>query len=306
MYDVKIIRDSINEIGNRLTTFSITLPRIVLAEFNTHRMLSRNSASSRAIPVEKRISMVEGAPFIPEAFGRNQKGMQASENLSGEDEEMSKQEWLLACQDAIYRARQLNARQVHKQLANRVIEPYCWQTILLTATDFENYFALRTSSEAQPEIQKPSQMMLDAYNRHSPTYLKEGEWHLPLTDDLPQLLLTYTMKEVRKISIGRCARVSYLTHEGTRDPEADLNLYNRLLISGHMSPFEHVARPMTAKELELFKRPEYIWDENIEEWVQTGKFSCYLGNFNGWVQHRKLIVNESNYYLMKRSERPSP
>lgn len=288
-YSARILKDSVTRRGfelHRLTTMEVTIPRIVLAEFNTHRMLSRNSASSRAIPVEKRIAAVEADPFIPEAFGKNQKGMQAGENLDEDDAHMAKQEWMLACKDAVYRARQLAARGVHKQLANRVIEPYLWHTIIVSGTEWDNYFGLRRHPDAQPEIQKPTELMWEAYQASTPR--EHVEWHLPLVDDFDDLVDSWHAGNLPGelwdtlclISIGRCARVSYLTHDGKRDPLADIELARRLHASGHMSPFEHVARPMTQDDIS-----------------QRGlsNHRPFLGNFCGWVQYRKLLANEDNF-----------
>jgi hypothetical protein len=97
-----------------------------------------------------------------------------------------------------------------------------------------------------------------------------------------------------KISCARCARISYLTHDGRRDPLEDLRLYGDLLQPGHMSPFEHAARPMTAVELELFQQEECYWDEQEQKWHFTEKLTHYLGNYNGWVQHRKMIRGEED------------
>ena len=161
----------------------VTFPRIVLAEFNTHRVLSRNSASSRAIPVEKRIAALELDCFEPEAFGKNQKGMQASEDLRSEDDVMARMAWRKASTEAIASAKALASLGVHKQLANRLIEPFCWHTVIVTATEWDNFYALRCSPDAQPEIRKVAEMMRDVHEASRPTYLDFGEWHLPLLQD---------------------------------------------------------------------------------------------------------------------------
>jgi hypothetical protein len=279
------------EQGTRLTTIEVTFPRIVLAEFNTHRVFSRNSASSRAIPVEKRIAAVEADPFVPEVFGKNQKGMQASENLSEEDADMARQEWMLACKDAVYRARQLAARGVHKQLANRLIEPFCWHTVIVTATEWENFFALRCHPDAQPEIRVAAEWMQAVYDQSVPQELDEDMWHLPLLPDAPQLLSEgYSMADLCRISVGRCARVSYLTHDGRRDPSADLDLAAKLQYSGHMSPFEHVARPMNRSECEYKygTHGEFVGDNMTPQ-------KNFCGNFKGWIQLRKELPHEDNF-----------
>lgn len=288
-YAAEILADSLSPAGHRLTTFQITFPRFVLAEFNTHRVLSRNSASSRAIPVEKRIQQIEASPFVPEAFAANKRGMQAGEVMDEEAQEKSRTVWLNACENALYHAGRLAEMGVHKQWANRLLEPFAWHTVIVTGTEWKNYFALRVSEHAQPEIRIVSEMMQGVLMDSTPARLKEGHWHLPLVgekygDDNPyatggntELLSSkkyYGLQDQVKLSVARCARVSYLTHDGVRDPEADLALYERLITNGHMSPTEHAARPMTQTELTLAR-------------------GGFCGNFRGWVQHRKEIPGEA-------------
>lgn len=305
-YAARVLKDSITYRGHeahRLTTMEVTFPRIVLAEFNTHRVLSRNSASSRAIPVEKRIAMIEADPFEPESFGKNQKGMQASEVLASDDDHMARAEWTLARVDAIRHAKALAMIGVHKQLANRLIEPFCWHTVIVTATEWDNYFALRCHPDAQPEIRKVSEMMREVFNASTPKELKAGQWHLPLLQDdefvLPDnspewnepvgfscTLLSVDM--AKKVSAGRCARVSYLTHDGRRDIKADVELCERLHKSGHMSPLEHVARPLTQDD---------IADRGLTS------YKPFVGNFCGWLQFRKELPNEDNFGRVLEQQR---
>lgn len=283
-YAARVLADSVTTRGHethRLTTIEVTFPRIVLAEFNTHRVFSRNSASSRAIPVEKRIAMVEADPFIPEAFGRNQKGMQASEQLGEQDTQRARETWESACYHAIGHARNLAALGVHKQLANRLIEPFCWHTVVCTATEWENFFALRCNPDAQPEIRRAADLMRAAYDASVPERLDPGMWHMPLLPDALELVNAgFTVEEMCRISVGRCARVSYLTHDGVRDPRADLELCARLQSSGHMSPFEHVARPLTHDDIE---------DRGLTS------YRPFVGNFCGWIQLRKELPHEDNF-----------
>ena len=256
-YSARILADSITEQGDRLTTLEVTFPRIVLPEFNTHRMLSRNSASSRAIPVEKMISAVEADPFVPSSFGKNQRGMSSSEDLTGDPARIAHGTWMRTLRWSIDCARQMAWVGVHKQIANRLLEPFCWQTVVVTATEWSNYFALRCSHDAQPEIRTISEMMRDAIDASSPRVIRRHGWHTPFVDDeeVSRILEEATAEGasaehtlVGHVSAGRCARVSYLTHDGRRDWRADLELSLRLRRDGHMSPFEHVARPMTKGE----------------------------------------------------------
>lgn len=300
-FEAKALADSVSPAGHRLTTLEATFPRFVLAEFNTHRVFSRNSASSRAIPVAKQLRRVLDDPYVPIEFGSNKPGMQAGPPLTGPRRDAAEAEWLRARDDAVRHVLGLIATpenaasfddlhgclaavepslreppaewlNVHKQVANRLLEPFMWHTVIVSSTTWENFFNLRCHADAQPEIRLVATKMRDAVERSVPTRLEPGEWHLPLIGEADREEAG-SQDEMAKISIGRCARVSYLTHAGTRDLSADAALYDRLLESGHMSPMEHVARPMTAEELQR------------AEWS---------GNFQGWIAHRKLISGESN------------
>jgi thymidylate synthase ThyX len=312
-YEAKVLADSISPDGVRLTTLQVTFPRIVLAEMNTHRMLSRNSASSRAIPVEKRIKMIEEDPFIPEQFGKNQKGMQAEELLEEDADMAARNEWKAACKQAIQSARNLSGINVHKQLANRLLEPFAWHTVICSATEWENFFNLRCNPDAQPEIRKAAELMRDAMVAGTPTPLSYGEWHLPLVEkfeflenavpDNPlqePLGRAGLLGQLCKISIARCARVSYLTHEGKRDPQADLDLYERLATSGHMSPLEHVARPMTDEDISSNRFKITGCQQG-----NPGPYACFIGNFRGWVSYRKLVPGEEDIVGHKRKHASS-
>lgn len=311
-YAAKIICDSVSPAGHRLTTFEVTFPRIVLAEFNTHRMLARNSASSRAIPVEKRIAMIQSEPFVPAAFGKNQKGMQASETLTGDDDARARAVWLAARDDAIRHARALADIGVHKQLANRLIEPFAWHTVIATGTEWENFFALRCHPDAQDEIRTVAEMMRDLYRRLVPADTAPTERHLPYIDQKDRSELA--QPDLVKISAARCARVSYLTHDGQRSPDADFALYERLFSHGHVSPLEHPARPMKQSELDEHRmheltirngtrchivrtkdpEPFYRIVHSLPECaIIDERVTHFCGNFNGWVQHRKELPGEA-------------
>jgi thymidylate synthase ThyX len=301
-FDAKVLADSVSPAGHRLTTLEATFPRFVLAEFNTHRVFSRNSASSRAIPIFKQLQRVLEDPYVPIEFGSNQPGMQAGPALEGEKKLAAEEEWLQARDDAVRRvlglvtdpasaaaeeplellarveaAQREKARpdewlNVHKQVANRLLEPFMWHTVIVTATEWDNFWNLRCHADAQPEIRLIAELMGAATRASEPARLEHGEWHLPLVrpEDRQEGI---SSEELIKVSAGRCARVSYLTHAGKRDLSADLELHDRLLSSGHMSPLEHPARPLTPAELE------------------EGEWS---GNFRGWRSYRKQVPGEEN------------
>jgi len=270
MYSAKILKDSLSFCGSRLTTMEITFPRIVLAEANTHRNWSRNSASSRAIPSEKIIKRVLEDPFLPVYWGKNQKGMQAECELSVTEQSEANEVWVGARDNAVNSVKKLLNIGVHKQIANRLLEPFMWQTVICSATTWDNFFNLRCHPDAQPEIRHIAKMMRELYYSVTPNndLSKTFNWHLPLVDDdeFNDLIKIFSLDGIKKICVGRCARVSYLTHDGIRDPQADIDLANKLLISGHMSPFEHAAKGLSS---------------NLQ-----------YGNFSGWKQFRKYIPNE--------------
>ncbi len=293
-YGCRVLADSISPAGHRLTSFEVTFPRIVLAEVNTHRMLSRNSASSRAIPVEKRIAAVEADPFVPAEFGKNKKGMQHDEVLTAAEAQRAEDEWGFACSKAIEQARRLAELGVHKQLANRLLEPFAWHTAVLTATDWDNFFHLRVNPAAQGEFRRAAEMMLEAYQKSEPQPVNYGDWHTPYVEPGEAFNLevgSYAAFAAARISAARCARVSYLTQDGKRDANEDLALHERLVAPGHLSPLEHPARPMNDAELHLFARPRHRWN-GARFVIESGRMTHYLGNFNGWVQLRKLIPGE--------------
>lgn len=282
MIEAKIVADSLAPSGVRLTTFVLTYPRFIHAEFMTHRMFSRNASSSRAIPVKKQIEMVIENPAIPIAFTKNQPGMQGGEALSGKAHELAVKSWLHARDRAVEWANELSKLEVHKQYANRLLEPFAHITAVCTATDFNNFFALRVHPAAQPEICELATKMYDLYSTSTPTKLQLGMWHLPfITVEENQGYLKKVIynpdahaqlsQDLVKKSVARCARVSYLNHEGKNPTaEEDYKLYDRLLGNRpiHASPAEHQAM---AHDNEKFRS----------------------GNLRGWVQYRKTLENEN-------------
>lgn len=298
-HSAEILLDSINQWGHRLTTFEIVIPRIILAELNTHRDKSRNSASSRAIPVKKMIDMVMNNPYIPTTWGKNQKGMSAVEEILGEDALHCNNSWLRARDNAVAEAQTLMDFGVHKQTANRLLEPFMWHTVLFSATEWSNFYGLRDDKNAHPDIQLVARLMREVQGASEPKLLKADQWHLPLITGEDQSL---SLEELIKVCTGRCARVSYLTHDGVRDPVEDIRLHDQLLGNGHMSPLEHPARPMTSVEYhDYFSQPKMLWYPEHKRFIQeqsakgTNVYTHFLGNYQGWVQARKLIHFEEDY-----------
>jgi len=263
MIEAKIVKDSISEDGNRLTTLQICVHRFVWSEFMTHRVFSRNAASSRAIPVAKMLKQVWTNPAMPVKWANNKAGMQAGEDLNGIRLSIVKFLWRLAGKVACIFAYLMIKCNLHKQWANRILEPWQWMTAIISSTDFDNFFGLRISPLAQPEINELAIQIKLALDNSTPQLLLNGAWHLPYVTESE--LLVYTDIEIlKKISAARCARVSYLNQDSTLPTlEKDIELCERLVKSNpiHASPFEHQATP------------------------NVGVF----GNFKGWKQNRQVI-----------------
>ncbi len=228
----RVLADSISPDGVRLTTLLVRMPRIVLAEFNTHRMLSKSSASSRAIPIETMLRRVIDDPYIPEQWGQNGKGMQAHGAVSDDAAEAALSCWLSARDHAVEHAKALAAIGIHKQTANRLLEPFAWHEVICTATEWSNFFNLRCNPLAHPAIRLTAEAMRDVISERVPTQLGYDDWHLPLVDPIRDKGLS--VFDRIKVSTARCARVSYLTHEGVRDPTKDSELHDALVTNGHM------------------------------------------------------------------------
>ncbi len=286
----RVVADSITPSGARLTTMELCYQRFIHSEFMTHRMFSKNAASSRAIPTQKMLDQVEANPAMPVHWGKNQPGMQASEEILHTGIAVNR--WELAASDAAYHANILfRDAEVHKQVTNRLLEPFMWINVIVTATEWDNFFALRLHEDAQPEIRLLAQHMEAAMEWSNPVHLKFHEWHLPYVTEEERLSLllddeytTFNIETAKKCSAARCARVSYLNHDNsTPDINKDIALADKLLEAGHMSPFEHVAKPMGANTMPFYTR----WDDGVTHLDRDG--NLWSGNFKGWVQWRQML-----------------
>lgn len=292
----KIILDSIC-LGDRITTMELKYPRFIHSEFMTHRVFSRNASSSRAIPVARQIEMIKEDPAMPIHWGKNQPGMQAKEentalvDMSWRDdcaayECSAESAWLTAMQYAVDVATALNNAGYHKQIVNRILEPFSHITVLVTSDQWANFFALRNHEDAQPEIRELAQKMLAAMEASVPCILNEYGWHLPYITDNDREAVYQKLKENRitrdeprkeeinemlcAVSAARCARVSYLTHDKTVPTlDEDMTLFRRLTCANppHMSPCEHQA-------------------------MHARRSAC---NFKNWSQFRHLIHDNTVY-----------
>lgn len=342
-----VLADSVSLEGCRLTTFELTYPRIVHAEMMTHRLFSRNSASTRAIPLSVQLYNLLTNPFIPEKFGVNQPGMQAYRHLEGMKYEEAVKVWLQGRDRAITTVIELilgiekaeevlqydSSREyvsgdvilehfeelkqlfpkstddidlsetgmlnVHKQLAGRGLESYMWHTIVLTATEFDNFFALRDHPDAQGEIATIARLMKKAYVESTPKQLQPRQWHLPYVTEGE----FDNIEDAIKSSVARAAATSY-NRQHVHNPERERGRYNDLLSGGHMSPFEHQATPFTRDEWRLRRTLQnvaggFVTHDNLNvsagHLQEVARLLEFSGNLRGWTPHRKQIANEYNF-----------
>lgn len=284
--------------AKEIITVQLRYPRFVHSELMTHRVFSRNASSSRAIPVAKMIEQVRNDPAMPIHWGKNQPGMQASEEhnalvewgvyeqvATGEAEvlfrvpnlKLTPQEaWIQAALRAAEMAEAMAEAGYHKQVVNRLLEPFQFMNTIVTATEWDNFFELRCHPDAQPEIQELAGCIRQAIDESGPEALEPGQWHLPYVLDVEKS--KYPLEDLIKFSAARCARVSYLAHDGKEpSPEKDCELFDRLVGSQplHASPIEHQATPDT-----------FIFDNRTQ--TARWKNEKNHGNFKHWVQFRKL------------------
>lgn len=296
MYEAKILRHSVSEAGVELVTFEVNYPHAVHKDVMTHRW-ARNFQSFRAVPPEKLLDKLrKGEHFTPEVFGQRVKGMgQGSQDAI--DQALAQSVWFDHVDDSIAKAEKFLALGIAKQQVNFLIQDLCFIRGIITTTTpkLDNFFGLRLALDengdplARPEVYKIAAMMQEAYLGSRPAIVKADDWHLPLIDendyadiaDIAEMEGRQAACDIlKKVSVGRCARVSYLTHDGKRDLEADIQKHEDLLWDGHMSPFEHQGQAI------------------LEPWFDAE----YVGSFeNGWRQYRKMIPNEHNYNQLRKS-----
>lgn len=316
----EIVADSINQQGDRITSLLITFPRIILSEINTHRMLSKNTSSSRAIPFKKMVEAIQENPFIPIAWQKEHKGMQGTEYLNAFDSECAKEDWLTAMEYAVEVASNSNMIGVTKQLCNRLLEPFMWTTMLITGNKegWDNFFELRCPSyfgkwkswketctatgtifeapllerlqnnkgQAEIHIMDLAEKIYDAMNESIPLNLNPGEWHTPFKDKIVNLKEGLTYEEIVKISTAMAARTSYTVvgDEKEIDYQRMVELHDRLIAQNppHSSPMEHCARAMNNAEHRNHHKGD-LADDNGMGWCR---------NFKGFIQYRHIV--ESN------------
>lgn len=316
----EVVKDSINRFGDRVTTYRLHYHRYIHSEFMTHRMVSKNASSSRAIPVHKQLETVAASPAMPIHWGLNEPGMQSTTEgdlpvwgLQKDDYMSAQGAWERAASNAaeVSKALWMDGKGYHKQIVNRLAEPFTFMNVVATATDWENFFWLRVHPDAQPEIAELARCMYEAREASEPLLLNEGEWHLPYVDqfrDSTGLLHycdydgeeLYSLEEAQKISSSCCAQASYRKLDQSLDKA--LGLYDRLAGGEplHASPFEHVCTPYADEEYRIRQDTKSVMkmglmkvytDEAIIE--KLADIVMYCGNFRGFTQFRKSMPNEN-------------
>lgn len=311
MIKASVIADSVHpETGTRITTFELVYPRFIHSEFMTHRVFNRNASSSRAIPTSKLIEQVRNEPVMPSHWGKNQKGMQAFEELSEDQRSDAIFIWEQAASSVATYAEMLRRGQVHKQIVNRILEPFTHIRVVVTSTSWANFYGLRDHKDAQPEIRELAQAMRKAHEESVPSKLIQGHWHLPyitandrfaaydfckhnrITRDEPSGAEVYGL--LLKVSAARCARASYNNFEGRPSTiEEDLGLFAKLVEDQpiHASPTEHQATPMNLGEKYVNNMNPVTWEQGVTSMDKEG--NLYSGNLLHFIQFRKLIPGET-------------
>lgn len=275
-YSAKVVADSIGPSGVRLLSVLCSYPLMVHAEHLRHRCFSFSVASNRAIPTRLIIRQVIDNPVVPVWFGKNQGGMSAREELTGWRLRVARWAWLAARWPAIAIVWLMLRIGLHKQIANRVLAPWQWVTVLVTGTDWENFFALRCHPDAQPEMRQAAEMMRDAIAKSKPRQLQAGEWHWPLIEPheiaergIDPDKIESGDRQTGMMSAARCGRVSTINHDKPKTWMAEVRRADEFYAAGHMSPFEHPAQALAD-------------DRRV-------------ANLRGWQSLRSTIPNEDNF-----------
>jgi hypothetical protein len=312
MWQAKIIAHSIcAHTQKEIITWELVYPRFIHSELMTHRLFSRNAASSRAIPIAKVIEMVDQNPASPIHWGKNQPGMQAENEFTGEELDIARDLWSMAAGDAVATALKMAEFGLHKQVVNRILEPFQWMKTIVTYTEGTNWFWLRDHKAADPNIKKLAGDMYNAYEESFPVLLLPGDWHVPYFGATGQWYEGkknggYSLQGALNISMSCCAQVSYRTLDDTLEKAERvverLNLGVDLEEPCHASPSEHQATPMQKEafygsigESVRVNNPSYpnSWEDGITAYHKELGFMS--GNFAGWIQNRQLIKGHTRW-----------
>lgn len=311
----KMVADSKTRQGKRIMTFELTYPRFIHSELMTHRVFSRNAMSSRAVPISAMLAQVCDSPAMPVEWGKNQPGMQAKELLSPAVQTAARHIWLMAAENAANAAQALSTLGAHKQIANRLLEPFQMMRTIITATEWNNFFWLRVDKDADPNIKELAEAMYLLAEDHKvyTETLAPGDYHTPYvehvftkgivgsgrrfeyaTRDENNQLVFLSLEDALSISSSCCAQVSYRRLDATKDKA--MAIYGRLLSGNkvHASPFEHIATPMNEQKPKVFFNGGFVEiKSNIGDGVTHIDLNgdAWSGNFCGWEQWRQLLPN---------------
>lgn len=271
----KVIEHSVGKENNKeILTIEATYPRFIHAEVMTHRVFSRNASSSRAIPIVRMLKRILTNMAKPIHWGRNQAGMQANSELTGLRLFVVQSLWVIAGYFAVMFSYLMHLAGAHKQIANRITEPFSHITVVITSTEWDNWNELRDHEDAQPEIRELARAINSAWRESTPVIRSYRDprdpfnWHLPYVTNVERI--TYSITDLLKMSTARCARTSYLTHDNQNPSfDKDVSLHDKLVASRpiHASPTEHPAFP-------------------------TNDFQSQSGNLRGWKQYRKTVEKQ--------------
>lgn len=288
MTSAKVILDSITDEGVRITTLQLRFHRFILPEWNTHRVFSRNASSSRAVPFAKNLKNILSGIAYPVHWGENIPGMQAKTEIKRK--KLAKLLWKGAAYTTVSFAYLLNKLGLHKQVVNRLLEPFTYTDVIVTSTQWANFFELRNHADADPNIKLLAEEIFKAYSESVPQKLSYGSWHLPYIREEEIQNVNLSDMQLVKMSVARCARVSYLTHDGKLPSiEKDLKLYNQLIVSRplHASPAEHQVTPDRKKYIITMDKD----NNTLFEGMAWEKPELH-GNLTGVIQYRKTLMHE--------------
>lgn len=250
---VKTILMSSSPAGTRMATFECVFPRMMLAEMNTHGSLSKNSASSRAIPPEKMIEQALYDPYIPK-FRERTTGMGAGPLLSQDEQDWETMRWLSGRDRAVEIARGFIEANVSKSQVNRCLEPYIYHTAIISGTHWGNFLGLRCPPgdvdpdfPALTDFQELAILIRDQLHYGEVQKLEAGQWHLPYVTAEDRLSHNNDEVFLASLSAGRNARVSYAKHADDESWTATLARAESMSVQGHFSPLEHPAMALDGK-----------------------------------------------------------
>ena len=299
-----VIADSISPQRIRMTTMELEYPRFIHAELMTHRMLSKNAASSRAIPILAMHEAIKDKTAMPVHWGKNQPGMSAKEEVDDLTKRGAVGVWIAARDSMLSHSTILSSSGLHKQIANRITEPFQMMKTVISGTEWANLLWLRHHPDAQPEFFELAKQISEAFEKSVPMFIKAGEYHVPYVqrvcreEDGKMLYMDSNETEMSaedalKVSASCCAQVSYRKNDDSL--EKAKNIFARLIESEplHASPVEHQATPMVITDTGPYIEgmSPTRWEEGVTHMDKNRAY--WSGNLRGWIQHRKLLANEA-------------